>query len=402
MSHDDSHEFFKLQLEEDAYFKQLSYGHIIGQKRTLSVGSNRSKHTLQQEQANDNGKLDNLNYDKEKEKLLQLCVYQEWYKLQSKQMNELRVKIYQDQMLVYNETVKRYRKCEGDWIRSHGENKRQEEEAKRKIMGWRQQMKKWIGHALRKKIVGKKKLKSFRKKDTKEEDDSKEKKKNVNKFGTRRYFKRTRSEPNEIESKVTMHSSKSNHDQQDRGKSKKVKTKQLGYSRYLCHITYKPGSICTTCFISTRTKACHRTRKQPTPLQRLLVLNCRQWSTIKWVWLKKQIEQKLTLFNSTIKSLTFRVFIYKVRVIRGYFALLEWADMKRRIWMIRIRSKRYTNPRSNRSCTVTIANVEFKNHVPHGIATDKFDRAHRAYLKFEMHKLQLLCRHSLQFTYITI
>ncbi|KAI5901153.1 hypothetical protein K4G60_g279 [Candida parapsilosis] len=130
MSHDYSQDFIKLQLEEDAFFNQLSYGHINAD-RTIEVL--RSK---QQPQAVDLSNRLSCGNEKDQKKLSLDNEFQsiqlDWYTLHLNQLTALRAKINQQQLKAYNKSVDQFRKREIHWIQSYRKRKQLETKKRQK------------------------------------------------------------------------------------------------------------------------------------------------------------------------------------------------------------------------------------------------------------------------------
>ncbi|CCG24845.1 hypothetical protein CORT_0G01580 [Candida orthopsilosis Co 90-125] len=441
MSHDYPQILLKLQLEEDAYFNQLSYGHIINPPTTNSdVKANYESQKDEDEETN----ISSVQEQEQKqisrkthkevsaEKDSQIFIGQNWFTLHFNQLNELRVNINQQQIRAYNDSVKRYRKCERHWIRLYREKKKQEGEKKERQLQKRarrlekkQQIKQRVRYVT-KKLSGKlnyKKVKikllnnSVAHKNIEEANKSNSVRSIFTSVRIERLFQKSTNESNVIKKEDARSKSKSvngHRNEQDIWGHKRPKLKGIAKIQSFQCLSHENDKLRPIYCIFTIKNTSTSSQDQPPQqyqsqgsilvqlLQRSLQVNYLRWVDIKLVKYKIQLQVKVRLLYHAAHLVIFKYRIYRIKLIRKFPSLLSWTNRKKiQITRLRIRLKKsiITNLNQNKEFTFN-ANIdaEYDNVLPQ----DNFMHIHQAFLQFEMYKLHLLCQYRPQFTYLSI
>lgn len=386
MSHDYANLFLKLQIEEDAMLKQLSYGNInhpywISQLHQMFKLSSGIKENERDEdfQQSFNQSEDSINEQ------TQLPRDQESFQLHIHQLNELRIQINERQLKAYSEHVKRYRKCEKLWIRLY-QNKKQQEEAKRA-----KQMEKKV-RRLDQKRQFKEKVEYV-----------------INKMSSKLSLSKIRL------GRLFKHCFADKSMSEDEKRGNEAENTEKGFR------LEEEGDLLKATDLSTMTKlkslthfrTFHCFHNKPIQLSLikqefiyLLHLNYRRWMNIKWQRTKVLLRAKVKLIRKAAQLVVFKLYIYKIKVIKRWPIVLRWIKRKRfTLHKIRLRlRKSIKDLLHNKEHTTddTINGLKENDTSWLSDPVDHFMQAHQALLKFQIYKLHLLCQYRIQFTLLAI
>ncbi|CAD1812663.1 hypothetical protein FOB58_005771 [Candida parapsilosis] len=404
MSHDYSQDFIKLQLEEDAFFNQLSYGHINAD-RTIEVL--RSK---QQPQAVDLSNRLSCGNEKDQKKLSLDNEFQsiqlDWYTLHLNQLTALRAKINQQQLKAYNKSVDQFRKREIHWIQSYRKRKQLETKKRQKKLEDRTMRLEKI-RQLKQRVRDVTKKMSVRMHNTCEGDNVERQSCWAKRLLALVWIGNY--------GKVTTYSntSKSCQDQDDHT-----------FTNNEAKIRDDPWYFRCINFVNHRFKPnhpkVHHHQQQSSPklnkqkqqqqqqllLRRVLHVNYHRCTQIKLVKSKIYLRSQL---KKHYHMLVLKYRVYKTKLLRICTLLKHWfINKKRRMKRSGIRlRRRYTiaavlcqNSDTNSSA---IIDHNKPDHLTFYCSTnDNFMQTHQMFLRFEMYRLHLLCRYRMQFTFLTI